>query len=290
LNLAESFELTPDLTTLNVSRGVVASPEGFQYLFYPTAARSSSQTNTATASLDCRVGEKSALSFGASHSLRNYDDSNPLFLGRLSDQQRVEANIIYTRKSSERSTWGLDYASTYYGFHDFDSSLTHRLSVRYTHELSPSLFLLATAGNSFVEALSSNKSYAGYNASLTLQKLVKPNILSFYYTRSSGEGTGLGSVSDTNRGGFALVREFRRKTSLTLDISAFESRGRLDNPYRTRGASGSATIGVALNKSLSLNFGGQYQRYDQVAIFGFEEMRVFTSLRFRAPELWRFAR
>src|SRR5436309_8569887 len=59
LNLAESFELTPDLTTLNVFRGVVAAPEGFQYLFYPTAARSSSQTNTASAGLDFQVSEKS---------------------------------------------------------------------------------------------------------------------------------------------------------------------------------------------------------------------------------------
>ena len=102
--------------------------------------------------------------------------------------------------------------------------------------------------------------------------------------------TGLGSAADTQHGGFGLVRQFGRRTSFSIDTSAFESRGRLGNPYRTRGGSGAVTIGFRVNDMLSWEFGGQYQRYGQVAIFGFEERRFFTSLRFRVPELWRFAR
>jgi len=289
LNLVESFEMTPDVNSLNVSRGIISSPQGFGFLFYPVATRSSSQINNARAGLEYEISEKSILTFGAEHSLRNYEE-NESFLGRLSDQQRFEARIAFTRKISEHSSWGIGYSSAYYQFSQFEDSLTHQMNATYSHVFSPTLNLRLEAGPSYVEALEAHRNYIGYHGSFTLLKLIKPNILSFYYSRDSGQGTGLGSISDTHRGGFGFSRELGKFASVGLDISAFESRGRVDNPYRARGASGAATIGIALTKKLSWNFSGQYQRYDQIALFGFEEKRVFTTLRFHAPELWRFAR
>jgi hypothetical protein len=289
LNLAESFEMTPDFNSLNVMRGVITNPQGFEFLFYPVATRSSSQINNAKVGLEYEISQKSSLSFGAEHTLRNYEE-NELFLGRLSDQQRFGANIALTRKTSEHSSWAVSYSGAYYDFTEFDNSLIHKMSAAFTHDFSPTLNLRLEAGPSFVEALDAHKNYTGYHASLNLLKQIQPNLLSFYYNRESGEGSGLGSISDTHRGGFGFSRQLGRVTSFSVDISAFESRGRLENPLRARGASGAASIGIALTKTLSVNFTGQYQRYDQVALFGFEEKRFFTSLRFHAPNLWRFAR
>ena len=154
--------------------------------------------------------------------------------------------------------------------------------------MNPTLTLYVAAGPSFVQ--NSGNSYATYDASVRLLKLLKPNLVSLYYSYASGEGTGLGSISDTQHAGFGFSRPVRKKISLSLDLSGFQSHGRLGNAYGTRGASGAATVGVALNKTMSLNVGGQYQRYDQAAIFGFQDRRLFVSLRFLTPELWRFAR
>ncbi len=287
VSLAESFEMTSDFTTLNVLRGNISSPEEFRFLFYPVAIRRSSQANNASGRVECLLSDKSSLSFGVSHALRNYPD-DPLVRGFLSDQQRIGGSITYMRRRSERSSWTLSYTGAYYNFREFEGSQTHAVSAGYSHNLNPTLTLYVAAGPSFVQ--NSGNSYATYDASVRLLKLLKPNLVSLYYSYASGEGTGLGSISDTQHAGFGFSRPVRKKISLSFDLSGFQSHGRLGNAYGTRGASGAATVGVALNKTMSLNVGGQYQRYDQAAIFGFQDRRVFVSLRFLTPELWRFAR
>ena len=287
--LAESFEMTSDFTTLNVLRGTMVTPEEYRFLFYPVATRRSSQVSNASASVETQINDKSSLSFGVSHGLRNYPDI-PLLRGILSDQQRIAGNVTYTRRTSERNSWTLNYAGTYYSFRDFQGSNTHAVTLGYSRSLSPTMTLQVAAGPSFTQLLSSGGNYATYDASVALMKRLKPNVVSLYYSYASGQGSGLGSISDTQHAGFGFSRPVGKKTSLAVDISAFDSRGRLGNAYGTRGASGAATVGVALNKTLSLNIGGQYQRYDGTAIFGFEDRRVFASLRFLTPDLWRFAR
>src|SRR5438046_3422093 len=84
--LAESFEMTSDFTTLNVLRGTIVTPEESRFLFYPI--QRSSQASNASGSVETQLNDKSSLSFGVSHGLRNYPE-DPLLRGILSDQQRV---------------------------------------------------------------------------------------------------------------------------------------------------------------------------------------------------------
>src|SRR5207253_7918948 len=136
---------------------------------------------------------------------------DPLLRGILSDQQRIAGNVTYTRRTSERNSWTLNYAGAYYSFRDFQGSNTHAVTVGYSRSLSPTLTLRLAAGPSFVRNSSNN--YAAYDTSVSLLKLLKPNLVSLYYSYASGVGSGLGSISDTQRAGFGFSRPFGKRTS-----------------------------------------------------------------------------
>jgi hypothetical protein len=103
--------------------------------------------------------------------------------------------------------------------------------------------------------------------------------LALYYTQSSGESSGLGSISDTRKAGFSMSRSGKTATAF-IDISAFETRGRLDNTFSARGVAGTVSIGVPLTRTLSVAGGAQYQQYDHTSAFNFSQKRVFFSLRY----------
>jgi hypothetical protein len=73
-----------------------------------------------------------------------------------------------------------------------------------------------------------------------------------------------------------------------MDISGFESDGTLDNPESMRGLAGAASIGFSISRYVSIHGGGEYQRILQTSLFAFTQHRVFVSLRFNNPNLWRF--
>jgi hypothetical protein len=297
--LKESFEMTPDFATFSVLRGILFTPEGAQFLFYPIAVRRSSQINSASISFAYDFRPRSTLSFGLSTVTRDYEE-NPQFGGLLSDQYRMQANVSFTWKIDERTSWGLEYSAAQLHFEDFEDARIHNISAVYSHQLSPTLNVRLAAGPSYVESLTSQRNYPGYVASLGLEKSTRSNRLSLYYVRRSGESTGLGSVSDTHEAGFGFSRLLGRRITLGVDASGFSSRQRLDNPVDLRGGTGSVTLGLLLTDKMSLNGGALYRthflprwagdsRYSQTTQLDVEEKRIFFSFRFRAPEFWRFA-
>ncbi len=289
IRLDESFETTPDFTTTEALRGIIWTGTEFRFLYYPVAVQRSSQSNYVNGGLEYDLSKKSSLDFSVSHSLRNYED-NPLFRGRLSDQYRLQGKMRFRRKLDERRSWSLEYSAAHQDFRDFENARIHTVSALYSHQLSPTLSVNFSGGPSYVETLASNRNYLGYSAYISLQKLIAPNRLSLYYSHDTGGSSGLGSVSEIDHAGLGLVRRLSRKSSITVDLSLFESRGRVDNPYKFRGASASASFGLALSNKLSMNWGAHYQRHDQTTVFRIEERRFFISMRYHAPELLRFAR
>jgi hypothetical protein len=146
-----------------------------------------------------------------------------------------------------------------------------------------------SAGPSRVENLKSKESNVSYNANVSLQERLRKAAVSVYFAQHGGDTSGLGSISDTRSAGFN-VRFDSRRVTLFMDVSVFDSKGTLDNLYNTRGAAASASVGLPLNRTFSVNAGAQYQRYDHTVDFGFEQKRLFVSLRMETPALWRFAR
>jgi hypothetical protein len=112
---------------------------------------------------------------------------------------------------------------------------------------------------------------------------------SAYFRQDAGQPSGLGSLSDTRQVGVSVAH--RVKTfSLFVDASVFDAQGILGNVLQTRGATGAASIGMPLTPTLSVIGGYQYQRYEQVAPFGFTQQRLFVTLRYSDPERWRIVR
>jgi hypothetical protein len=184
----------------------------------------------------------------------------------------------------------LQYNTAYFTFTAFDNTQSQAINVGYEHRFSSNLQFQATAGPSYVNSRQAKGSYVSYNASAKLQQTLKAATLSAYYTHTSGNATGLGSISNTQTAGFAVNHVIGENMNLSTNLSAFDIQGQFGNLYNSRGVSAAAMIGIALNREVSLNWGGQYQRYVQAAPFGFDQKRLFISIRYSDPSLWRSVR
>jgi outer membrane protein assembly factor BamA len=289
LSLSDTFQISSDMTTFNAFRGIATDPEQPGFLFDPVAAGLSARTNRAALALTRQTGPGTRLSFTGSHSSRKYGGENP-FPRALSDQQNASAGVAYTAPLGVRGSWTAGYTAGYSDFRDFENVASHSASLGFSREIARDLTFGLSAGPSYVGSRGADgASYLGYNAAASLRHLRGENAFSLYASVRSGRPSGLGAVSDTRRAGLSFTRR-ARPIDLFVDVAAFDARGRLGNSARTRAISAAATVGYPFTDTLSLQVGGRYQRYADTAIFGFTQERLFASLRYDDPELWRFFR
>src|SRR5436309_2576689 len=168
-------------------------------------------------------------------------------------------------------------------------------SVGYSHQIGRDLTIQVSGGPSYVQGsqafYTSTGTYSGYNAAASLRKTINgKDTVSLHYNDAIGDTSGLGSVSDIRRAGFGWTEMIGRSMNVFADLSAFDSRNRIGSIYNARGISAAAGFGMVRTRELSLNAGAQYQRYYHTSLCGFNQKRVFFSLRYNAPELWKFSR
>ena len=177
-----------------------------------------------------------------------------------------------------------------------------------------------TVGASRIASLGPAGSSVGYNTSVSLSR----NSFSVSYTQATGQQSGVGSTSDTRIVGATINRTFG-DADLSLNVSGFEARPRFDNPFSNRGLTAGAaiglgdaslslnvsesktegniddsfnnrgvaaiaTIGLRITDTMSIQGGGQFQRNTPASGLGFTQKRVFVSLSFSDPNLWRILR
>ena len=289
LKFSDTFQATPDITSFNVVRGVLFTSSAPVFLYDPIALHRNSLSNDASATVEYELSPKSMLSFGAQHTFRVYDEIASL-PGGLSDQYRLRGIVGYTRKVDEHRSLSLEYSTSYSDYSDFENVRTQDLSLGYSGQLSPSVSLRLSAGPSYTESLDSDRSYPGYNASIRIQKSIRSNQVSLHFVHRTGDSTGLGSVSDTDNAGLGFNWLLGRRVTLNFDASAFQGRQRFDNPFNLRGISGTGGLAFMLSRTWTLAAGALYQRQEDTALQDVESKRIYVSLRYRAPELWRFAR
>jgi hypothetical protein len=285
--LTESFMVTSDSSTFNTLRGVTPAVQDVRFLFDPVAVRQSSRTNRAGITAIYAPNPQSNVSLNASHDLRNYDSE--FFSGALSDQQAFNGSIVYTRFPSSRESWSFQYSASYFDFQDFEDATVQGVTVGYSTDLVRDLKVELRVGLSRPRTVGSSTSYAGYNTAARIEKRSSAGSFSLSYEQETGQPSGLGSTSDIRRVAFGMGRRVGRG-SFSLDASVFDSQGTLDNSLDTRGFSASAGIGFPINQRLSIHGGGQLQRYDQTAPFGFTQKRVYVSIKYNYPDLWRVFR
>jgi len=285
LNLSDSFSMTSDISTFRLLGGVATSPDEFQYVFTPVFARSN-QSNTANLSMDHTINERSSLSVSGSYSTLFYP-GGPVISGVLSDQRRISESVTYTH-SGERNSWSVGYSGAQFIFSSFQNSRNHSGILGYSHKFSPVLSLRINVGPSYLETLESIDTPFGANASVSLERTVQKGSFSLAFNQTSGDTSGLGSLSSYRHATIAMNRTFGRSTTVSANISGFDSHGLQLDSSSARGVTAGGSLGVGIGRDWSMNFGGQYQHYEGYSNSGYGQNRIFVSLRYSKPDLWRF--
>jgi len=286
IRVRDSFETTSDSTTYNAFRGVATDPDGFAFLFEPVDAGITTRSNRLDLTAQHDLSSRSTLSFTGTHSFRLYGGEAG-FVNGLSDQQRISTGLTFRRQSSVRRSWSLGYTLAYSAFDEYEDAGTVAGHLGTRIELARDVTFEIVAGPSFVSGRGFGKDYWGYNGSASIRKRLQYNTFTLYYAEESGNPSGLGAISDTRRAGVSLNRSGRGVNAF-LDVSVFDARGRLGNPYRTRGISSSATLGYGLTDTVSMHVGVRYYRYTETTDYGFTQERAFVTFRYADPDLWTF--
>jgi len=226
------------------------------------------------------------LTINGSYSTLDYPGET-LTPGVLSDQKRIAAVATYTH-SGEHYTWSLGYSGARFNFSIFQNSFNHSALAGYSYQFSQALSLRIDVGPSYLDSLDNVKSPVGVNVTVNLKRTVQKGSFGLTVSQTSGDTSGLGSVSTFREAGLNLNRALSRSVSISADASAFDTQGLQINSVSARGIRGGGSIGYTLGRDWSLNWGGQYQHYEGYTTSGYDQKRLFMSLIYSKPALWRF--
>jgi hypothetical protein len=285
LSLSDAFSMTNDISSYRLLSGATPDTTQFQFAFTPVFARSN-RNNNATVSLDRTFSKRSSFAVSGSYSTLDYPGGS-LTSGVLSDQKRISAVATYTH-SGEHYTWSLGYSGARFNFSTFQNSFNHSAHVGYSYQFSPALLLRIDVGPSYLESLENIKSPVGVSATATLNRKVQKGSFALSVSQTSGDTSGLGSVSTFREAGLNTSHTYGKSITISASASAFDTQGLEVNSASARGFSAGGSVGYALGRDWSLNWGAQYQHYEGYSTAGYDQKRLFMSLRYSKPELWRF--
>ena len=295
LDLSDTFMSSSNASTFNALRNVATAPTT-TFVFSPVTTQFMSRSNTANAAATYQYTDHSSLAFTMAHNFLDYGSGNGFASGALLKQQRFSGDIAYNYRTARQESWTLGYSAAYFNFLQSENAYSQTAHAGYSNNVFRDFKLSFSAGISDIQSLSTQSpgtqspgtggGHIGYNSSASLGKQITNSYFLLNYTQTSGEMTGLGTLSDTRRAGVSFNHASRRASEF-VDISAFDIKGVLGNPYSLRGASATGSFGLVLAKDWSVQIGGIYQKYDTASSFGFAQKNVFISLRYNNPTLWK---
>ena len=281
---SELFSRSSDANTFYALRGV--EPVETTLPFSPIAANLTAITNEAHIGFDNQFSQKSTLSFSLSHSLRGYPATGPN--SGLTDQHWIDLYVTYSRRISERTSWNAAYVYSLFDFVGFLDAKSNGGQFGLSSSIAKDTVLSATVGLSHIGALGTSQSTTGYEVSGSIQRTIGKNTLSFQLGQDSGRPNGIGSLSSNRQMSFGFNRHIGQKMSLFASASTFSSGGILDNEFDSKGAGATANLGYAVSRKLSLQVGGQFQRYFEPSAYKFTQKRLFFSVRYSEPNFFHF--
>ncbi len=289
LTITDTFRSVPDYYAFRAFRTGTAASTDFSYSFDTLRARQTITENNARGQLAFDMTSSSALTFGASHSFRQYSQDAG-YQGWLSDQVRAQGDAAFSHKMSAQTSWRLKYTFIHNDLEDFGTFVTQTASAGISHQPSPSITLDLEAGPSFAITRAGGEDHAGYIASAGLTRAAGTNRFSVRYIRRAGDSNGFGSISDTHNAGVDFYQLLGTRIVASLNLNGFDSSYRQDSPTSTlRGFYGSASLGIVLNRNWTLMFGGSYYRNRGYEYADMDFTRFMVSLRFQAPNLFRWS-
>jgi hypothetical protein len=280
-SISNSFALSNDVQTFYALRGVLPTPEGLTFFFYPVVTNQLTTTNTLSGSVDHSFSTRSKLAFAGTYGLRHY----PLAGRGLTNQRDGSASVSYSRNISEHTSWNLGYSMSTYAFTDYGDARQHAVRFGMTTELAQKTSFSLSAGVSQSQSDGASGRFGSFDTSASLQRDIKRNLVHISFSHSTVP-SGLGSLSKNRTMNAGWSRAIGRVTSLSAGVSAFDGIGVLDNEFATRGGSAFGNIGFMVSRKLSVQVGGHYQRYTRPVIYQFTQKGLFVSLGYSEPNLW----
>ena len=285
MSITEWFTQTNDLFSYYALLGAELVDEGLVFYFSPVATNQSVRTNSLAADFNHDLSARSTLSFRGAYTLGSYAQAESLV--GLSDQHTFSGGLDYTRRMSERLSWSLGYSGDYFTFDKFGSALSTAVHFGLESVLAKGTVLSVRVGPSHVKNLNVNVDNTNFHATGSLTKQIKGNSFHFSLTQGNATSSGVGSISSTRSASAGVSRTFGRRVNVFADASAFEGLGIIGNPFNTKGTSITGNVGIAIAKNVSIQTGVQFQRYSQPSPYAFTQKRVFASVRYTQPNLYR---
>lgn len=297
-SLTEQLRKSPDFAAFNQFQGIVFTPEGVFFDYEAVALRRDSYQNNASLQIDRRIGPRSSLTFGVGHSLRNFEAA-PQFQRRLSDQNQFSGNFGWDRQLTSRTSLNTRYQFTHF---DFDAGVypdarSHDINLGFTVQVNPTVRFNLSAGPSYTEQIGSDLSYWGYNAQVGVSKNFEKRFVSAYYSRRNGASVGIGALSRTQRLGFGFGQELARRLTADFGVSLYDTQRVFTNTVDLRGLQGSLILNLEMHRRVFLSVGASYTSQEEDSDFpelnlsginDLDRRRFWVSIRFDAPEFWRF--
>lgn len=294
LKLYGDFNTTPQLSLINVLTGFSLSPlGGFNYLYDPQVFENVYHRGGGGASLEVDLTKSSFLTIAGSGSYVHYGSSAST-AAFLSNQIRGEGSLAYSYRKSRRQTWGMKYTYHQNDFSRFGFVRGHSFALTSDSELRPTVKMRLEAGPAYTEKYLTQPEYLGFSALVNISKTFHSNLITVGYSHLSGDSTGYGGVTESDRIGLSFSHMFGRFTTLSIDATAFNQKQQGTSAYKYKSVGGSASLTRLVGKHWRFGIGASYQDYpSQEGLYptgGYPSRvykRFYVSIGFHVPELWR---
>ena len=170
------------------------------------------------------------------------------------------------KHSGEHYSWSFGYSGARFNFARFQDSFDHSAIVGYSYQFSPTLSLRLDVGPSYLQSLEDIKSPVGVNANASLTRMIPKGSFVLTLGQTGGGTSGLGSVSTFREAGLNMSRALGKTTTLSANVSAFNTQGLQVNALSARGFSAGGSFGFAIARKWAMNWGGQYQHYEGITL------------------------
>lgn len=290
LTLTNRFNSTPDYITYELSRNLIIGDDGFGYAYTPVPSRQSFQNDHARLGLDWDLGPESSLSLSVGGGYRDYGEDPGGSPEVLYDQVRYEGSLGYHRRRSARTGWIARYAVSRNQYESYGTSLAHSALGGISYQWRPTVEIAFEAGPTRVASSRSGKGYWGYTGNFRMTKSMERTQASLFASHRSGDSSGVGYVSDTERGGIGFSFQPLRRLNVAFNSSAYRSRQRHDSPLTVWGVDGGAQISWLLSRYLRLGGGASYRRIEGHQALDREYKQFYGSINLLAPDFWNIQR
>lgn len=279
-----SFSSAPDYTSVDVLKGAAPAPDDFRFVFQPALAESTRHTFRGSAGTRIDLSQRSFITADFSALALQYQEDEE-FEGLLLDQHREEARLGYWYRLSALDSVDVQYIFVQNSYGELGTGRSQAAALGYTRQITPALRVRFEAGPAHVSF--DGTRYYGYLATASLTRTFRVSQISAYYDHSPGDSSGLGSLSDVHSAGVSVFAPLWRGLSIGSSFAGFRSRSSVNTSDRFRGFYGSVDLSYPMSRRWFLAWGGSYRinAFDHPS--DQEYKRLYFSIRFRAPELWR---